>query len=65
MTSEDSDPSSSATAASVTGDETGGEISNNQGRNIPSIYKVFFYAKDKDNFGVFMGIIQMNFDKGS
>ena len=32
VTSEDSDPSSSATAASVTGDETGGEISNNQGR---------------------------------
>jgi len=31
VTSEDSDPSSSATAASVTGDETGGEISNNQG----------------------------------
>ena len=52
VTSEDSDPSSSATAASVTGDETGGEISNNQGRKIPSIYKVFD-IKDKDDLGVF------------
>ena len=58
VTSVDSDPSRSATAASVTGDETGGEISNNQGRKIPSIYKIL-NIKDKDNLGVFMGIIQI------